>query len=34
VQWVQRADGRQLDHNVICPDWSDRAGDLLDLSSG
>ena len=33
VQWVQRADGRRLDHNVICPAWSDRAGDLLDLSA-
>ena len=32
VQWVQRTDGRRLDHNVICPAWSDRAGDLLDLS--
>ena len=33
VQWVQRADGRRLDHNVICPGWADRAGDLLDLSA-
>lgn len=33
VQWVQRADDRRLDHNVICPAWSDRAGDLLDLSN-
>lgn len=32
VQWVQKADGRSLDHNVICPAWSDRAGDLLDLA--
>ena len=34
VQWVQKTtDGRTLDHNVICPGWSDRAGDLLDLSA-
>jgi len=33
VQWVERTQGRRLDHNVICPAWSDRAGDLLDLSA-
>jgi hypothetical protein len=31
VQWVQPAPGGLLDHNLICPDWANRAGDLLDL---
>jgi hypothetical protein len=31
VQWVQPAAGGPLDHNMICPDFADRAGELLDL---
>lgn len=33
VQWVQKAEGRLLDHNELCPAWRDRAGDVLDVSS-
>ncbi len=32
VQWVQSNAGHQLDHNLICADWRNRAGDLLDVS--
>jgi hypothetical protein len=31
VQWVQSASGGLLDHNLICPAYANRAGDLLDL---
>jgi hypothetical protein len=31
VQWVQAADGGALDHNLICPAFADRAGELLEL---
>jgi hypothetical protein len=31
AQWVQPAAGGLLDHNVICPAYANRAGDLLDL---
>jgi hypothetical protein len=31
VQWVQGAAGGPLDHDLICPAFADRAGDLLDL---
>ncbi len=29
VQWIDKESGRDLDHNVICPAWRDRAGELL-----
>ncbi len=32
VQWVQSAPGGPLDHDLICPAFRDRAGELLDLS--
>jgi hypothetical protein len=32
VQWVQKSGSRLLDHNLVCPAWADRAGDLLDLA--
>jgi hypothetical protein len=33
VQWVEKTSGGQvLDHDVVCPAWSDRGGDLFDLS--
>jgi hypothetical protein len=31
VQWVQSAPGGLLDHDMICPAYADRAGELLDL---
>ncbi|MBI1378658.1 MAG: hypothetical protein GC157_14440 [Frankiales bacterium] len=31
VQWVQKRGSALLDHDVVCPAWRDRAGDLLDL---
>jgi hypothetical protein len=30
VQWIDKESGRDLDHNLICPAWRDRAGELLD----
>lgn len=30
VQWIDIENGRELDHNLICPAWRDRAGELLD----
>ncbi|HET7901770.1 MAG TPA: hypothetical protein VFL59_11335 [Candidatus Nanopelagicales bacterium] len=32
VQWVAAKGSRQLDHNLVCPAWRDRAGDLLDVT--
>ena len=32
VQWVERSGGRTLDHNVVCPAWRTRGGDILDVS--
>jgi hypothetical protein len=32
VQWVQKSGSRLLDHNLVCPDWKNRAGDILDVS--
>ncbi len=34
VQWVQRIDGHKLDHDLICPAWIHRAGELLQPGSG
>ena len=33
VQWVQKVGTRLLDHNLVCPAWRDRAGDILDVAS-
>ncbi len=33
VQWVQKSGNRLLDHNVICPAWQRRAGELLDVAT-
>ena len=33
VQWVQKAGSRLLDHNIVCPAWKNRAGDILDVSA-
>jgi len=33
VQWVQKAGSRVLDHNLVCPEWKNRAGDILDVSA-
>ena len=30
VQWIDRESNRDLDHNLICPAWRNRAGELLD----
>jgi hypothetical protein len=32
VQWVQKSGSRLLDHNLVCPEWKNRAGDILDVS--
>ena len=32
AQWVQKSNGRVLDHNIVCPAWSHRGGDLFDVS--
>jgi len=32
VQWVQTSGTRLLDHNLLCPAWRDRAGDVLDVT--
>lgn len=32
VQWVERSGSRLLDHNVVCPAWRTRGGDILDVS--
>ena len=32
VQWVQRSGSRLLDHNLVCPAWRTRGGDILDVS--
>jgi hypothetical protein len=32
VQWVQRSGSRLLDHNLVCPPWRTRGGDVLDVS--
>jgi hypothetical protein len=32
AQWVQKTDGRVLDHNIVCPDWKTRGGDLFDVT--
>lgn len=32
VQWVQKKGSRMLDHNLVCPAWKNRAGDVLDVS--
>jgi hypothetical protein len=29
AQWIGQESGRELDHNIICPAWRDRAGELL-----
>ncbi len=29
AQWVGTESGRRLDHNVVCPAWRDRGGDIL-----
>lgn len=34
VQWVQRIGGRKFDHDLICPAWIHRAGELLQPGSG
>jgi len=34
VQWVEKSGARLLDHNLVCPAWKDRAGDILDVSTG
>jgi hypothetical protein len=34
VQWVQKQGSRVFDHNLLCPAWKDRAGELLNLSHG
>jgi hypothetical protein len=31
VQWAQATAGGSLDHDLICPAFADRAGELLDL---
>jgi hypothetical protein len=31
VQWVQPSAGGPLDHDMVCPAFANRAGDLLDL---
>jgi hypothetical protein len=31
VQWVAKEGARQLDHNLVCPLWRTRAGDILDV---
>ena len=31
VQWRQHSPGGELDHNLICPAYRSRAGELLDL---
>ena len=31
VQWVQASAGGPLDHDLVCPAFHDRAGELLDL---
>ena len=32
VQWVEKSGSRLLDHNVVCPQWRNRGGDILDVS--
>ncbi len=32
VQWVEKSGRRLLDHNVVCPAWRTRGGDILDVS--
>lgn len=32
VQWVAKKGSRLLDHNLVCPAWRDRAGDILDVA--
>lgn len=31
AQWVATKGSRQLDHNLVCPAWRDRAGEILDV---
>ena len=31
VQWVQKTKQGELDHNMVCPAYQNRAGELLDL---
>jgi len=33
VQWVEKLGTRLFDHNVVCPAWKDRAGDILDITT-
>ena len=32
AQWVQKENGRVLDHNIVCPAWKTRGGDLFDVT--
>jgi hypothetical protein len=32
AQWVQKTDGHVLDHNIVCPAWRTRGGDILDTT--
>ena len=32
VQWVEKAGPRLLDHDLVCPLWRTRGGDILDVS--
>ena len=32
AQWVQKSNGRVLDHNIVCRAWSHRGGDLFDVA--
>lgn len=33
VQWVEKSGRRLLDHNLVCPAWRTRGGDILDVSA-
>jgi hypothetical protein len=33
AQWVAKQGSRLIDHNIVCPAWRDRAGDILGTSA-